>query len=72
MFEMKAKKGFTVGSIVAVVVGLIVLIAVAVPITTNVISTQNFTGTNLTIANILPTLMLVGAILLVVSLYASN
>jgi hypothetical protein len=69
---MKAKKGFTVGSIVAVVVGLIVLIAVAVPITTNVISTQNFTGTNLTIANILPTLMLVGAILLVVSLYASN
>ena len=72
MFEMQSKKAFTVGSIIAVVVGLIVLIAVAVPITTNVISSQNFTGTNSTIANILPTLMLVGAILLVVSLYAAN
>jgi cytochrome c oxidase assembly protein Cox11 len=69
---MKSRKAFTVGSIVAVVVGLIVLVAVAVPITTNIVSTQNFTGTNATIANILTTLMLVGAILLVVSLYSSN
>lgn len=66
---MKSQKGFSVGSVVAVVVGIIVLIAVAVPITTDVIADQNFSGTNATIANILPTLMLVAGILLVVSLY---
>lgn len=69
---MQAHSAFTIGSIIAVVVGIIVLVAVAIPITTNVVTAQNFTAgsTNQIIADILPTLLLVGAILLVVSLYA--
>jgi hypothetical protein len=72
MDYIEAKEGFSVGSVIAVVVGIIVLVAVAVPITTETVEAQNFSGTNETIADILPTLMLVGAILLVVSLYSSN
>jgi hypothetical protein len=71
MNVLKSEAGFSVSGVVAVVVGIIVLIAVAVPITTNVISSQNFTGVNDTIADILPTLMLVAGILLVVSLYSN-
>jgi Na+-driven multidrug efflux pump len=74
MFSQEAKKGFSVGNIIAVVVGIIVMVAVAVPITTSVITAQNFTAgsTNKIIADIVPTLILVGVILLVVSLYSSN
>ncbi len=71
MNYMQSEEGFSVSSIVAVVVGIIVLIAVAVPITVDVVDSANFTGTDATIANILPTLMLVAGILLVVSLYSN-
>lgn len=68
---MQSENGFSVSGVVAVVVGIIVLIAVAVPITVDVVDAQNFSGTNATIADILPTLMLVAGILLVVSLYSA-
>ena len=71
MNVLKSEAGFSVSGVVAVVVGIIILIAVAVPITTNVVTAQNFTGTNKTVADILPTLMLVAGILLVVSLYSN-
>lgn len=71
MNYMQSEEGFSVSSIVAVVVGIIVLIAVAVPITVDVVDSANLTGTDATIADILPTLMLVAGILLVVSLYSN-
>ncbi len=71
MNVMTSKKGFSIGSIIGVVVGIIVLVAVAVPITTNTVTAQNFTAgsTNALIGSQLTTLLMVGAILLIVSLY---
>ena len=69
MFE--SKKGFTVGSIVAVVLGIIMLIALAVPVTQDVVSDANLTGTTATIANLLPLLLVVGGVILVASLYTT-
>ena len=65
----KSKKGFTVGSIVAVVIGLIMLIALAVPVTQDIVTSANLTGTTATIANLLPLLIIVGGVILVASLY---
>lgn len=65
----KSKKGFTVGSIVAVVIGLIMLIALAVPVTSDIVADANLTGTTATIANLLPLLIIVGGVILVASLY---
>lgn len=68
---MESTKGFSIGAIIGVVVGIIVLVAVAIPITTNTITAQNFTAgsTNAVIGAQLPVLLMVGAILLIVSLY---
>ena len=69
--DFKAKKkGFTVGSIVAVVLGIIMLIALAVPVTQDVVTDANLSGTTATIANLLPLLIIVGAVILVASLYS--
>ena len=72
MNYMESEAGFSISNIIGVVVGIIVLVAVAVPITTNVVTAQNFTAgsTNAVIAGNLNTLLLVGAILLIVSLYS--
>lgn len=66
---IQTKKGFTVGSIVAVVIGLIMLIALAVPVTSDIVASANLTGTTATIANLLPLLIIVGGVILVASLY---
>lgn len=66
---IRTKKGFTVGSIVAVVIGLIMLIALAVPVTSDIVASANLTGTTATIANLLPLLIIVGGVILVASLY---
>lgn len=70
MKMLKSNKGFTVGSIVAVVLGIILLIALAVPVTQNVITDANLSGTAATIANLLPLLIIVGGVILVASLYS--
>jgi hypothetical protein len=72
MHFMESKKGFSISAIIGVVVGIIVLVAVAVPITQNTVTAQNFTAgsTNAVIASNLTTLLMVGAILLIVSLYS--
>ena len=67
---LTAKRGqFSIGSIVAVVIGIIMLIALAVPVTQDVVSAANLTGTTATIANLLPLLIVVGGVILVASLY---
>ena len=69
---LESKEGFSIGAVIGVVVGIIVLVAVAVPITQNTVTAQNFTAgsTNAVIASNLTTLLMVGAILLIVSLYS--
>jgi peptidoglycan biosynthesis protein MviN/MurJ (putative lipid II flippase) len=71
MNVMKSTEGFSIGSIIGVVVGIIVLVAVAVPVVTQTVTAQNFTpnSTNDVIGDNLTTLLMVGAIILVVSLY---
>lgn len=68
---IKSKKGMSVGGIVAVVVGIIMIVAVAVPITQDVVADANLTGTDATIAGILTTLIIVGAIVLVTRMYSA-
>lgn len=69
---LESKEGFSIGAVIGVVVGIIVLVAVAVPITENTVTAQNFTpgSTNDVISENLTTLLMVGAILLIVSLYS--
>jgi len=69
MKTLTAKQGFTVQLIVAIVVALIMVIAVAVPIANDVIENQSFTGTDAVIAGIIPTLLLVAAIVYVTRMY---
>jgi len=71
MKMLKSNKGFTVGSIVAVVLGIILLIALAVPVTQDVVADANLSGTAATIANLLPLLIIVGGVILVASLYSA-
>ena len=68
---LKGKSGqFTIGSIVAVVIGIIMLVALAVPVTQDVVSAGNLSGTTAVIANLLPLLLIVGGVILVASLYS--
>lgn len=55
--------------VIAVVVGIVLFVAVALPVTLDVIANSSATGTTLTILNILPVMLAVGALLLVVSLF---
>lgn len=68
----KPTKDFTVGSIVAVIIGIIMLIAVAIPVTQDVVVSANLTGTAATVVNLLPLLLAVGGVILVAALYQSR
>lgn len=68
---MSNKRGqITVGTVVAVVIGLIMIIALAVPVASDLVDSANLTGTSATVAALLPLLLIVGAIILVASLYS--
>jgi hypothetical protein len=70
---LTSKRGqFSIGGIVAVVIGLIMIVALAVPVTQDVVASANLTGTTATIANLLPLLLIVGGVILVASLYTRN
>jgi hypothetical protein len=66
------KKNFSVGSIVAVIIGVIMLVAVAIPVTQDVVSSANITGTAAVVLNLLPLLLAVGAVILVAALYQTQ
>lgn len=54
--------------VVGLVVGIILLIGVLVPITSQTVEDQNFSGTNATIGDNLTTFILIGALVLVASI----
>ena len=68
---MKSKQGFSVGAIIAVVIGLVLILAVAFPIADNLVTNLSLTGTDALIAGTVGTLILVGAIVLVTRLYSA-
>jgi hypothetical protein len=70
--ELDKKGQVTVGNVVAVVIGLIMVLALAVPVVQDLIAGANLTGTTATIAALLPLLLVVGAVILVASLYMAN
>ena len=51
--------------VIGLVIGVILLVGVLVPITSDVVTNQAFTGTNATIANNLVTFILIGVLVLV-------
>lgn len=59
--------GFVVG-VIGVVIGIILLVAVAVPITKNIVDSANLSGTDSTIAGIFVTLLLVAGLVLIAGL----
>jgi nitrate reductase gamma subunit len=71
MFIKQSKKGFTVGSVIAVVIGLVMILAVAYPIAINLVDNLSLTGTDALVAGTVGTLLLVGVVVLVTRLYSA-
>jgi len=71
MFSIQNKKGFTVGSVIAVVIGLVMILAVAYPIAINLVDNLSLTGTDALVAGTVGTLLLVGVVVLVTRLYSA-
>lgn len=69
MKALESKKGFSAQMIIAVVIGLIFVLALAVPIATDLVDTANLTGTSAVIAGLIPLLLVVGTVILVTRLY---
>ena len=73
MLIAKAKKGaISIQVILAVIIGIILLVGVAVPITVDVVSDANLTGLTATVAAFLPVFIIIAALVLVVSLMATK
>lgn len=64
MMQKKGQAGI-IALVVGLVIGVILLIGVLVPITDDVVTEANFTGTNATIADNLTTFILIGVLVLV-------
>lgn len=69
MKMLQSKKGFSAQMIIAVVIGLIFILALAVPIAQDLVETANLTGTSAVIAGLVPLLLVVGVVILVTRLY---
>lgn len=61
-----SKSGQLVANIVGSVIGVIMFIAVAIPVTQDIIDNVTLTGTTSTIVNLLPLFYAIGALLAVV------
>ncbi len=63
---LKARKGQLVANIVGSVIGVIMFVAVAIPVTQDIIDNVTLSGTTSTIVNLLPLFYAIGALLAVV------
>jgi VIT1/CCC1 family predicted Fe2+/Mn2+ transporter len=61
-----------VNDIVGLIVGIILIVAVAIPITTSVITTANLTGIAATVVGFLPTFLALGGLVLVAGTLVSR
>lgn len=62
---MKGKRGQVANNIINLLVAIILIVAVLMPVTQDVIDNQSFTGTTGTITNLMPTLEAVAGLVLV-------
>ena len=66
MLNLFKKKGQSlVGGIIAVLVGIIMIVAVTIPVVQDTITNQGFTGTVKTITDLFPILLAVGGLVLI-------
>lgn len=72
MYKIRSKKGFTVNNIIVVIIAIIMLIAVAIPVTQDVIASANLTGTASVVVELLPLLLAVGGVVVVTALYRAG
>jgi VIT1/CCC1 family predicted Fe2+/Mn2+ transporter len=70
MFE--ARNGFTVGSIVAVIVGIVLIVAAAIPVTQDVIADANLSGVTSTVVGLIPLFLGIAGLILVTSMYSGQ
>lgn len=65
----ESKKGFSAGVVIAIVIGLIFILALAVPIAQDLVTSANLSGTSAVIAGLIPLLLVVGTVILVTKMY---
>lgn len=58
------------GTVIAVMISIIVIVAVALPVVTDVVAESNSTGTTATILNLLPLFLGLAALVTVAALFA--
>lgn len=63
---IRSKSGQLINNIIGSVIGVIMFIAVAIPVTQDIIDNVTLSGTTLTIVNLLPLFYAIGALLAVV------
>jgi hypothetical protein len=66
------KRGQAVGGIIGLMVALILLVAVVYPVIHDTISDMSLTGTEGTLGDIIPLLILVGGVVLVTTLFSRS
>jgi len=70
---LNGKKGQNlIGGIIGVIVGLIMIVAVAIPVIQDTITNQAFSGTTKTITDLFPILLAVGGLVLVTGGFLMN
>lgn len=62
---MKNKKGNMVGGIIALVIGIILVVSVAIPVVQNAVTSGNFSGTTKTITDLFVVLLAIGGLVLI-------
>ena len=64
-FAMSGKRG-QMGNVLTLIIGIVLLVAVALPVTLQVIANVTLTGTTATIVNLVPTFIAIGLLIFVV------
>jgi hypothetical protein len=62
---MKGSRKAQIGGIIGIVVGIIMIVAVAIPVVQTTITNQAFTGTTKTITDLFPVFLAIGGLVLV-------
>ena len=70
--NFEARNGFTVGSIVAVIVGIVLIVAAAIPVTQDVIADANLSGVTATVVGLIPLFLGIAGLILVTSMYSGQ
>lgn len=63
---MKSKSGQIINNVIGAVIAVIMYVAVAIPVTQDIIDNTTLTGTTSTIVNLLPLFLALGALLAVI------